>query len=126
MDTTEKMMKRAARAVLRDELKVLRRQLADAKSAAEPLQRVLSETRQKLLDANASVAVYRQRENLTNQRLKMTLAWADANRSGDYGTRACLEFVQMPTMASIGIGSNNSYLNPFDRWQIKPALQWPT
>jgi hypothetical protein len=122
-DTALDAMKRAAKAVLKEELKELRRKAKDSakvrKEASEAAWKAACrerELRDRLDALRLQVADF-------ESRAQKVLDWAIANRSGDYGIRACAEYMQQgstgnPTAARAGIR-----VNPFDRWQVTPAIR---
>lgn len=126
-DTALSAMKRAARAVLKDELKALRAELKEAKAEAAT---VRAECTMKLHEVNnVSQRLRQQHDTMRTALVEFTRRsgqvrqWAEENRKGDLGFRACSEYVQYgpagePSAARAGIR-----VNPFDRWQVTPALR---
>lgn len=119
-DSLESILKRAARAILAPELKALRKELRDTKAnSAAKIAEAQSEARwaKQASERNAVLA------HGYSSRTAQVLAWAQANRPGDMGLQACAEYIEHASMASQGIGGTHQYLNPFDRWQVKPAIR---
>lgn len=118
--------RREARAILKDDLRRLKekhaRELANNHRTVAQLQRLLADSeRAKTAYSNdAGRANTRLRE--CRERVDKVLDWSDKNRRGDFTVRACAEFIQLGAYAD-PYGAGLSMCNPFDRWQVLPAIK---
>lgn len=115
-------MKRSARAVLKEELSALRKELRAARrdSAAAKSQLVDANTQKHRAVQDADR--YCREASELRSRINKAYAWANQNRPGDLSFRALTEYIQCgPTPLSYGAGG--LYVNPFDRWQVSPAIR---
>lgn len=119
MDTALKAMKRAARAVLKDELRAMRkeiRQLREIRDVAfKELQRQVAVAQKAATDYSCENARLRDRS-------KKILQWAGEHRSGDFTIRACTEYILYGDKPSSN-GTGLTCVNPFDRWGVSPAIR---
>jgi hypothetical protein len=68
------------------------------------------------------VSVLRADKAAIESRAVRALEWAEKNQAGNYAIRACIEWAFYGDKQP-GHGSCMQVINPFDRWQIKPALR---
>lgn len=122
MDTALKAMQRAARAVLKPDLRLLRLSLKRTQQlrADEAAEHRLTMDRAHRLEREC--AQLRTERDEYRIRADKVAAWGKANRSGDLGFQCCAEYMQKGA-EPLTYGAGQLYVNPFDRWQVSPAIR---
>lgn len=122
MDTALKAMQRAARAVLKEELKATRARLRNetvgrinAEEAIRSLREQLTRSERERHQLHAERDEYRKRAD-------QVVAWAEKNRPGETTLLACSQYMQQGA-TPLTYGAGGMRVNPFDRWQVTPAIR---
>ena len=112
-DPTLEALKRSARAILKDELKALRKAANERLAAVERLQDELDQARRD----TATHAVY---SSQVRSRAQRAADWArkHAVPQGNTAALALAEWVLQGDTPNSGAGFGQ--LHPFDRWQVTP------
>lgn len=126
MDTPLAAIKRAARAVLKDELKALRAEvralIRENVNVHINADNAVDEAR---MDRDNAINAHDRALVLLNgyrHRTEQVHAWQAVNRKGDFTVRACAEYIEQgPNPLVHGAGA--LHMNPFDRWQVSPPIR---
>lgn len=121
-DTALAAMKRAARAVLKEELKELRRDLKEARAVTTECTMKLNENNRQRHELQRQLEDERTRNHAFRVRASKVIEWGEQNRKGDLGFKCCAEYM-LAGPSPLTYGAGGLYVNPFDRWQVTPALR---
>lgn len=121
-----KAKRREARAILKDDLRKLKerhaRELANNHRTVAQLQEHLADARDAVTGYSNQLGRVNAQAREVKSRCDKVLAWADQNRKGDFTVRACTEYIAAGPNAHTP-GAGWAYCNPFDRWQVGPAIK---
>lgn len=130
-DTSSAMLKRAAKAILKDELKLLRWQLRNNKATVETLQRELKASRTAATEYSLALGRVRQVHSIELAQAKSDAVsgqikdrciqvdqWAAKHAQGNYTLAACVEYIAQGAFPKSR--GDCQTVHPFDRWNISP------